>query len=50
MMLVREMTFIAWKKLRLEKYEYDHYAHQLAAQITLDEFLSIDPRYTEAMY
>lgn len=50
MMLVREMAVITWKKLRLEKLEHDYCTRQLAAQITLDEFLSIDHRFTEAMY
>jgi hypothetical protein len=50
MMLVREMAVIAWKKLRLEKLEHDYCTRQLAAQITLDEFLSIDHRFTELMY
>ena len=50
MMLVREMAVITWKKLRLEKLEHDYCTRQLAAQITLEEFLSIDHRFTEAMY
>lgn len=50
MMLVREMAVITWKKLRLEKLEHDYSTRQLAAQITLEEFLSIDHRFTEAMY
>lgn len=49
-MLVREMVVITWKKLRLEKLEHDHCTRQLAAQITLDEFLSIDHRFTKRMY
>ena len=50
MMLVREMAVITWKKLRLEKLEHDYCTRQLAAQITLEEFLSIDHRFTQAMY
>lgn len=50
MMLVREMAVITWKKLRLEKLEHDYCTRQLAAQITLEEFFSIDHRFTEAMY
>jgi hypothetical protein len=50
MMLVREMAVITWKKLRLEKLEHDYCSRQLAAQITLEEFLSIDHRFTELMY
>lgn len=50
MMLVREMAVITWKKLRLEKLEHDYCARQLAAQITLDEFLSIDHRFNEEIY
>ncbi len=50
MMLVREMAVITWKKLRLEKLEHDYCSRQLAAQITLDEFLSVDHRFTQAMY
>lgn len=50
MMLVREMAVITWKKLRLEKLEHDYCTRQLAAQITLDEFLSVDHRFTQAMY
>ena len=50
MMLVREMAVITWKKLRLEKLEHDYCTRQLAAQITLEEFLSIDHRLTEEIY
>lgn len=50
MMLVREMAVTTWKKLRLEKLEHDYCTRQLAAQITLDEFLSIDHRLTEEVY
>ena len=50
MMLVREMAVISWKKFRLEKLEYDYYKRQLAAQITLEEFLSIDRRFTKEMH
>jgi hypothetical protein len=50
MMLVREMAVITWKKLRLEKLEHDYCSRQLAAQITLEEFLSIDHRFTKRMY
>lgn len=50
MMLVREMAVITWKKLRLEKLEHDYCTRQLAAQITLGEFLSIDHRFTKRMY
>lgn len=50
MMLVREMAVITWKKLRLEKLEYDYCTRQLATQITLEEFLSIDHRFTEEIY
>ena len=50
MMLVREMAVITWKKLRLEKLEHDYCARQLAAQITLEEFLCIDYRLTEEIY
>ena len=47
MMLVREMAVITWKKLRLEKLEHDYYARQLAAQITVEEFLSINTLFTD---
>jgi len=47
MMLVREMAVITWKKLRLEKLEHDYCARQLAAQITVEEFLSINALFTE---
>lgn len=47
MMLVREMAVITWKKLRLEKLEHDYCARQLAAQITLEEFLSINTLFTD---
>jgi len=50
MMLVREMAVITWKKLRLEKLEHDYCTRQLAAQITLEEFLSIDHRFTKSMH
>jgi len=50
MMLVREMAVITWKKLRLEKLEHDYCTRQLAVQITLEEFLSIDRRLTEEVY
>lgn len=50
MMLVREMAVITWKKLRLEKLEHDYCARQLAAQITVEEFLSIDHRLNEEIY
>lgn len=50
MVLVHEMAVITWKKLRLEKLEHDYCTLQLSAQITLDEFLSIDQRFTEVMY
>lgn len=50
MMLVREMAVITWKKLRLEKLEYDYCARQLASQITQEEFCSIDSRFTKGMY
>ena len=50
MMLVREMAVITWKKLRLEKLEHDYCAHQLASQITQEEFCSIDNRFTKRMY
>jgi len=47
MMLVREMAVITWKKLRLERLEHDYCARQLAAQITLEEFLSINTLFTD---
>jgi len=50
MMLVREMAVITWKKLRLEKLEHDYCTRQLAAQITQEEFLSINPLFTEMTY
>ena len=50
MMLVREMAVISWKKFRLEKLEHDYCKRQLAAQITLEEFLSIDSRFTKEMH
>lgn len=50
MMLVLEMVVITWKKLRLEKLEHDYCTHQLAAQITQEEFLSINPLFTEVTY
>lgn len=50
MMLVREMAVITWKKLRLEKLENDYYARQLAAQITVEEFLSINTLFTDVTH
>jgi len=47
MMLVREMAVITWKKLRLEKLEHEYCARQLAAQITVEEFLSINTLFTD---
>jgi len=47
MMLVREMAVITWKKLRLERVEHDYCARQLAAQITVEEFLSINTLFTD---
>ncbi|QWE10893.1 hypothetical protein [Polynucleobacter sp. es-EL-1] len=47
MMLVREMAVITWKKLRLERLEHDFCARQLAAQITVEEFLSINTLFTD---
>jgi hypothetical protein len=47
MMLVREMAVITWKKLRLEKLEHEYCTRQLAAQVTLEEFLSINALFTE---
>lgn len=47
MMLVNEMAVITWKKLRLEKLERDYCTRQLEAQISLEEFLSINPQFTD---
>lgn len=44
------MAVISWKKFRLEKLEYDYCKRQLAAQITLEEFISIDRRFTKEMH